>query len=224
METKQYELGKEDLKIIIEELAKEKHVFSNEAQFQFCLAWAINKKLESEFEDYEVVLEEQIQSQKYTDIVVRIGKSYFPIELKYKTADREVNYVFENREYVTYCQGAADNGSYDYLADIARIEKLKNDKLPDGSCFSKGFAIIVTNYPLYWGEGIRLSSNWYPFCFNKELRGTIDWQNKKPTKKERQDAISLEGCYKMDWQYYPHGCTEKDGNRYPIKYMIQEIV
>lgn len=219
----QYEFNKEKLIIIIEELAKERHIFSNEAQFQFCFAWAIKSKLENETTDFDVILEEQIQPQKYTDIVVRVGKVYYPIELKYKTADREVKYSFRNCEYVTYRQGAADNGSYDYLADIARIEKLKNVKLSDGACFSKGFAIIVTNYPLYWGEGIRQNSNWYPFCFNKELCGTIDWQNKKPTQKERQDAVSLEGHYKADWRDYPHGCTEKDGDRHPMRYMIQEI-
>lgn len=127
-------------------------MFENESQFQFDLAWVIREKLNEMNEPYKVSLERRINEKvnEYIDIVIEIGEQYIPIELKYKLADKRVEYELSGNKIVTTsAQGAADNGCYDFWKDVKRIE----DIIRNDSNVKKGFVIIMTNYPLYWGSG-----------------------------------------------------------------------
>ncbi len=126
---------------IINDLARKGNIFSNEVQFQFALAQAIKDYNDFKEANIEVLLEplilvrdenkyddEKYMKKMYVDIVVKIEELYYPIELKYKTADALVTYesLDENNKVkvCTFNQGAEDQGSYDYIKDIHRLEQL----------------------------------------------------------------------------------------------------
>lgn len=169
--------------------------FSNEAQFQFELAWQIRKKLETENVSLEknervVVLEEMLNEdvKEYTDIVIYLNnEEIIPIELKFKTEK----------------QSAVDCGCYDFCKDISRIEKLIGDK---NTNINKGYAIIMTNYSLYW-KGPRKGSLYEEFTIKDETIiscGEHKWGhnddvdvNKKTG--GRADKIELNSDYALEW-------------------------
>lgn len=118
-------LNKEWLIEKIKDLGKENILFYNEAQFQFRLAWEIQKA----FEQYEVILECLTIDNKrsYTDIMVKLSdNNYVAIELKYKTkcAKNKSSNNEEESGYILKHHGAVDFGRFDYLWDINRLEML----------------------------------------------------------------------------------------------------
>lgn len=168
------------IKSIIDSFLKSGPVFSNEQQFQFALAWSLKELID----DCEIILEQPIflmekdvvVEKMYIDIVVKYEGKYYPIELKYKTANKQIEYKdSDNNSYYTFNQGAVETGSYDFLWDIKRLERLafknkegleeehiKFDKdgchkrnkdsitvnytsLGENPTFEKGYAIILTN-------------------------------------------------------------------------------
>ena len=235
------ELTKEILEDIIKQFAEEGKIFSNEAQFQFELAWALREykdkkgnKLFSDIND-KIMLEHlsTVENEKmYTDIVVRVGKKYYPIELKYKTADKTIEYQKGNIVKITYLQGAHDDASYDFLKDIKRLEQIVIDKefTPfDGEesyCVKKGFAIIISNEPKIWGDGVRdiSKSPWHDFflfSFDKSnhntdrvgIMGKLGWNKKgenswlneegnDDSRGGRAKPIILNHSYSMKWEPY----------------------
>ena len=84
------------------------------------------------------------------DVLVRKGKEFLPIELKYKTRTvrkkllRFGEPVAEEVE-VMKNQGAHDLGKYDFWKDVRRIEIVRNRF---GS-IKNGLAVFVTNDPMY---------------------------------------------------------------------------
>ena len=215
------ELTKKILEDIIKGFAEEGRIFSKEAQFQFELAIALRdyvdkngKKLIQDNNKDRIQLEHLSQDNKmYTDIVVRSGGSYYPIELKYKTADKQIEYIKGKITKVTYCQGAHDDASYDFLKDIERLEKIVIDKEftpfdgEDSFKIEKGFAIIISNEPKFWGSGVRDISHspWHDFflfsndishhnCERTIKAGTrLGWTNKDWTNKDSWKWINDEG-------------------------------
>jgi len=65
------------------------------------------------------------------------------MELKYKTKSAEV--VINGERFKLKNQSAQDTGRYDFLKDVSRLEDCV-DKLPNAI----GYAIFLTNDPLYW--------------------------------------------------------------------------
>lgn len=129
------ELNKDWLKEKIQSFGKNEIVFCNEAQFQFKLAWEIQK----EFQKYNVLLEDlsmreietknekKYYKKNYTDIVVKTDNNeYIAIELKYKT--KELDVVIDENKITLSNQGATDLGRFDYIWDINRLEFLTNAK------------------------------------------------------------------------------------------------
>lgn len=122
--TKEIELNQQWLKDCLTEMSKQDIIFRSEEQFQFNLAWAIQEF----FYTYKVYLEELTSTidynnsekkRSYTDILVKKDNGdYIALELKYKT----VNATIGNIELLNH--GAVDNGRYDYLWDINRLEWL----------------------------------------------------------------------------------------------------
>lgn len=215
---------------VIDDMASDNLIFSKEVQFQFELAWRIQKELCAEIEEgqFDILFEQQLIPKKYTDLIVRINENYYPIELKYKTADKEINYQYKDRCYTTYAQGAADVGCYSYLEDIFRIRQLRRVKLFGKYSFKEGFAIIMTNYPLYWGEGIHNNSNWVEFCLNSRKENKIEWKNKAPSKETEAALDFTEKIEEFEWREYNHNCEElKNGPKekaHPIRYCIHKVM
>ena len=201
-------------KQIIEKFKLEPRIFYNEAQFQFDLAWAIKEKNEN----FDIKLEPYNDKIGYTDIIVNDGNKKIAIELKYKLADVETEYVINNCTITLHKQGAVDEGCYDYCKDLQRIEELVNKNI-----VSEGYAIIIANHPGYWGKSVNKKelkgeTPWESFRLNdqKELNGELMW-NGNATSASRKENIVLSGSYKVKWDPY----LEHD--KYPFKYMIVQI-
>ncbi len=214
-------VSKETLSDIIVGFAKKK-IFSKEVQFQFDLAWEIRRK----YPDYDVVLEYLWEEEKwYIDIVIfsDAEEKCVPIELKYKTTDREIKYTIGNETSITYNQGAPDNGSYDYIKDIYRIEKLGKTLNYKGKKYSVdcGYAIILTNDWHYYeklpskGENSKYKYYyWEKFSLAQDqISGYIYWidpsngeedNSGEHTTEDRRYGIQLTNEYYLrdNWEDY----------------------
>lgn len=194
------ELEYDDLKNIIEGFAKNGKIFSNEAQFQFELAFAIKNKFENSeiYLEHLVLVSDDTENntqilKMYIDIIVKIDNDYYPIELKYKTANERIEYQRSNGGKVyTFNQGAPDTGSYDFIKDINRLEQLvygfNNEELRvvskgketkifnprldytsliiDENSLQKGFAIMITNNEKYFDKTSYKTSYWENFSLS----------------------------------------------------------
>ena len=230
-------LDKKDLEEIIDELATENKIYSNEAQFQFDLAWKIKKS----HEDYDVVLEYLWKPEKwYIDIVVFYDNKCVPIELKYKTTDKEITYNTKNGRCYTFNQGAPDTGSYDYIKDIYRIENLGKSLKYKGVDYTIecGYAIIITNDSHYYNKLKEKNKNgnyyyWENFSLAQEqIKNNIYWINPKNrtreepgnhTDKSREHEIILKNKYALmnNWKEYVVSYEPKDAPKF--KYLITQI-
>lgn len=154
----------------------------------------------------------------YIDIVVEADGKFYPIELKYKTAkpvDSDdpirpyLGCVFNNSTipYVPENQGAANEGCYDYLRDIERVDKLQylfgNVK--------RGIAVLYTNDDEYW----RLPTNanmataaFAPFTLREgthiakeqQLKWNEVWAKTIKRSSERYYSISLDNSITINWK------------------------
>lgn len=238
----------------IKDFAENGVVFSNEAQFQFALAWKLGEKLALEKKEFEIILEHLVMvgdKKYYIDILIRIGNDLYPIELKYKSAAKNLTYKSNGREYHTFNQGAEDCGSYDFLKDIMRLELLtdKNLRVLSDYTVQTGFAIMMTNDYLYKRAPLTKTNGdhycWEQFFLtpNKTIKGTLNWVDKngntinKPGEayekirktygEDRAKPITLtkkEG-YLLEWQPYSNGIRAENEKRndYQFSYLIIEI-
>ena len=190
---------------IIVALSKVRKLFWSEDDFKFAFATQVQLKFGKAA---EVRLEKRYKGEKdknsYTDIVVRLNGKNFPIELKYKTV--KGSYAdFGNEVVELMTHSAVDLGCYAYLKDINRLEYLaKND--PD---FERGFAIILTNEPLYFKDtGRRSVYEAFKIYDGKVVTECLDWDRsnydleKLPSWLKSHPAFELTGSYEMNWRDY----------------------
>lgn len=215
-----------DIIQIIDALLKVRRLFWSEDDFKFAFATQIQLKFG---QAADIRLEKRYKDDRkknsYTDIVVRLNGKKFPIELKYKTVKGSYmdtncknNAKGEVVELMTH--SAVDLGCYAYLKDINRLEYLaKND--PD---FKRGFAIILTNEPLYYRDTGRSSVyDAFKIYDGKTVSGMLDWDRsnydleKLPSWLKSHPAFELTGSYDMKWWDYgsvlqslddPADCTQ----------------
>ena len=218
-------LDTEKIKNIMTTLADEDRLFSCEAQFQLDFAWQLKDRLSG----CDIALEylwKNDNEKRYVDIIVFDIKERkcIPIELKYKTLNKELEYKIKNQSYWTNNQGAPDCGSYDYLKDIYRLETLgKSIKyLGEEYQIVYGYAIILTNDKHYFEKlpDYKDNNKWgYKYYYWEEFAltdqsiktGTINWVDPKTGTKEekgthttedRKDPICLKNRYKLEWNDY----------------------
>ena len=121
-------------------LAAANRVFCSEADFQFSLAWELQRLLPGA----SIFLEKGVSvppDTYFVDIVVEFGGKNYYIELKYHTST--CNWHFRGTPIRLKNQGAQDLLRYDYLKDIYRLQKIKN--ICEKGGFAGGFAVILTN-------------------------------------------------------------------------------
>ena len=189
---------------ILEKLSKERPIFHSEADFQHALAW----KIHEEFPNINIRLEKPFrgicndkENSKpwYIDIFCFDGEEKFAIELKYKT--RELKVKKNGEEFDLKSQEAQDIARYDFIKDISRLEKLV-----ELSEINMGFAIFLTNDPLYWSKPSKRDTNDEAFRIHesKILSGILDWANSTPegTKQGRNASLKLTHSYKIKWHRY----------------------
>jgi len=228
---------------IVKEFGRTPRIFQSEAQFQFELAWELQKQIEN---DGQVLLEVVTCTRKenreknirrkrfYSDIILKSNDNCFiVIELKYKTKKDDIYGVELNTH------GAPDEGRYDYLWDIKRIELLKkrdmdcydyNDEL---GTFLGGYAIIVTNENQYWNrtkkkaqkDAAQTVDSQFSIGEGDTVSGVLDWNTS--SKKQwmlSRPAIVLDGDYLFNWQSY-YDTKEETSRRISreFKYLITKI-
>ena len=236
------------LKKIIQSLANDGKIFSNEKQFQIELAWAILHQLP----DCEVYLESMIRPgiKEYTDIVVGLDGKYYPIELKNRLADRAIVYTIGEDSYYTNKQGATDEGTLYFVKDIERLERLKTEVF-QGKTFGQGYAIIISNNPLFWKDDEEQSKKGNAAQSKEETRfqkgHSLTDEKYIPAlyqylaKEGKKQKVVLSKPYKIEWDDFynshegweylsPNGNIivveehgQKQRTKHPIRFLIVEV-
>ncbi|CUQ18197.1 Uncharacterised protein [Turicibacter sanguinis] len=187
-----------DLDYVLKDLFSENRIYCSEAEFQFALAWKIKElypyvEIKLEFTPFKY------NKNMHLDIVVIEHSKMIPIELKYKTKRLYVKSGEE--EFQLKDQGAQDIGRYDFIKDIKRLEKLiASNQYP----IEKAYAVMLTNCSRYYKSTGNISfDEAFKIHQGKVLKGILSWDERtsKGTKKFREESLSLDGNYTIDWKY-----------------------
>ncbi len=198
-------------------LKNNRPIFHSEADFQFALAWMIQKS----YPKANIRLEYCPANfpNMHLDILIELEGKWFPIELKYKTL--KMNIEFDGGYYNLKNHGAQDLGRYDFWVDVSRIEQLKQTV----DNYDKGFVIMLSNDPSYW---VNPKINKETVCDSFRIhdgshnKNTLSWRGKPSagTIKNREQSIELCGEYRLAWNTY---CILSDARNGTFKYLLLEI-
>ncbi len=164
--------------------------------------------------------------KQHVDIRISTGDYIYYIELKYKTTKlgsktleqlkKELN--VPNKDFNLSYHGAPDEGRYDFIKDINRLENFIQEK--NGI----GYAIILTNDESYWTETKQSEQNSKDFFLNegRSLNGNLEWAKRtaETTKKKRPD-LKLSGRYTCKWQDYKF--RDSDASTDLFRYLLIEV-
>ena len=206
-----------DMNQIMNKLKFKRPIFHSEADFQFALAWEIQR----EFPEVEVRLEYayKIEDKIYhIDILVINENEYIPIELKYKTLKKSV--IFEAEEFHLKNHGAQDLGKYDLLKDVIRVENV----LQDHEKFVNGHVIMLTNDPSYWKKDSKenICCTEFSIADGRVVIGSMAWAEHTGagTMKNREEPIVLEGSYNLNWNDFSKFDDKRNGQ---FRYLLLDV-
>lgn len=190
-------------------------MFHSEADFQHALAWAIRER----HPNMKVRLEYAVTLDgKRGHVDIRLDDADGPkvVELKYWT--RELDLIVDDEEYRLREHGREPLARYDLWRDIARIERLIDDKLVGG-----GHIVALTNVQGYWNagrpgtidEGLRIHEG-------HVVHGSLSLSPKaKPgTTKGREKPIELRGSYVTRWRPYSQPAEVPGGE---FRYLLLDV-
>ncbi|MFT3961629.1 hypothetical protein [Propionivibrio sp.] len=188
-----------DIHSVMRNLATRRPIFHSEADFQHALAWelhALDPSLEIRL---EVPANYKSQSRAFIDLLARKGRTTIFFELKYRTINISIEHKGETFNLKT--QGAQDQGSYDFLKDISRVESFVNSTKP-----ALGYAIMLSNDRRYWTQrrGINPIDADFQLLDNRVLSGQLGWAAHAGVGsiKRRESPIDLERSYPIKWLPY----------------------
>ena len=199
---------------IIDRLSSLRPIFNMEADFQFALAWEIQKK----FPDWSIRFEKKppnLKDRIFVDLWIE-GDETCAIELKYKTRRFDIDVKGESFNLLN--QGAQDLGRYDFLKDVERLENIvsAHDNV-------KGYAIILTNDSSYWkSTATETIDTKFRIHDGRVLNGELAWRPEASsgTVRGREKPIKLTGTYKLNWKDY----SQVSGTSYgKFRYLFLEI-
>ena len=208
-----------DVSGLMENLKEERPIFHSEADFQHALAWQLHKAMPSD----EIRLEyKPFQDERmYLDIwLPGVGVA---IELKYRS--KKLAQEWKKEAFALKDQSAPDQGRYDFLNDIQRLERLVADFQPAKT----GYAILLTNDPSYWKFSSRSTIDAaFRLHEGRKITGEMVWSpkagegTKKPkTGKKRKDPIRLKGSYDCVWRdYWSFG----EATNQQFRYLMVEVL
>lgn len=188
-----------DLHDTIGRLAVERGFFHSEADFQHALAWKIHE-LHPESKIRLEVPSGRFDKRERIDILVRMPDCNYALELKYKK--RKLECLIDDENFVLSNDGAQDIGRYDFIKDLARLERyvasVKN---------TVGWAVLLTNDDLYWKESPRgINSAAFFLHEGRELdsRILLAWHERtgQGTMRNRTEAFQLGANYRISWKNY----------------------
>lgn len=179
---------------------KSNKAYYSEASVQHKIAIEIYKLLR-----IESILEKKIKGKKeYLDILCKRGNIRYGIELKYKTKK------VESRSFEYTTQSAQNNGKYDFLRDVARIESYVSSKI-----LNTGFIVFITNDKRYFNparEKTKIKKFDLINCLKK---------NYKPSWEGRNAMVKLQRKYPIKWQ--PDKRTDDENNVAYFRYCILKV-
>lgn len=190
-------------------LSRQRPIFHSEADFQHALAWHIHQ----ERPNAHVRLEYRLLPQEplYLDLWIQDTDSTLAIELKYPTRRLIAEYAGER--FSLNNQGAEDTRRYDFVKDIARLERVVK-VVPD----AVGYAIFLTNDSLYWAPGRDTDTMDAAFRIHEGVRlsGPLTWSENvgTGTSKKREATLELNGSYPIMWHDYSLVANDQRAGRF----------
>ena len=187
-----------DIHGIMTRLSERRVVFHSEADFQHALAWEVHVAMPESRVRLEINAIPVGRGRMYLDIW--LPEEGVAIELKYVTRKLELDQdgeFFSLRDH-----GAQDQRRYDFLLDIQRLE-LALSSLEECKA---GYAVLLTNDPLYWRIASRTNTVDAAFHLHEGRRvtGELTWLDNvsEGTKRGRRSPIRLKGSHSLHWQDY----------------------
>lgn len=203
-----------DIADVMEGLFRKQPIFHSEADFQHALAWRIRETLPEcrprlEFNPFP-------PERLYLDIW--LAGARIAIELKYRT--RKLNLCFCGERFALRDQHAHDIGRYDFIRDIGRLERATESPLSA----TAGFAVMLTNDPLYWKPTQREDTVDAAFHLGHErtIEGEMAWSSRaaQGTTKGREEPLRLKGRYEAKWRNYR---DFEEGKYSEFRYLAVEV-
>lgn len=182
---------------VMTELAKTRPIFHSEADFQFALAWQIREMMP----DSQIRLEFKPFPSERLYLDIWIFNQETAIELKYLS--RKIESKHNGERFTLKEQGAQDIIRYDFLKDVARVESTVQS-----SVAKRGFAILLTNDPLYWDRRRLRKANPVDADFHvydgRVVSGELAWSDSagEGTTKGRKEPINLISSHSLRWRDY----------------------
>jgi hypothetical protein len=203
---------------LLARLARSRPVFNSEADFQHAFAWEIH----FHHPDAKIRLEYRpanVQTRMYIDVWAGFpGGETAAIELKYKT--RPLNVDHDGEEFRLTNQSAPDQGRYDFLCDIARLEEITA-----AAPAVRGAAILLSNDSTYWlpPRTARTADAAFRIHEGRVLTGELAWgaTASAGTMRSREALIRLGGSYNAGWSDYSNLGT---GNGRRFRYLLVSVV
>ena len=202
-----------DIPSLMLTLSKERPIFHSEADFQHALAWQLHKAMPND----EIRLEfKPFQNERmYLDIwLPAVGVA---IELKYLT--KRLEQCSKQESFALLDQGAQDIRRYDFLRDVQRLERV----VADFELAKVGYAILLTNDPLYWKPPSRPTIDEdFRLHEGREIADDMAWSPKaaEGTTSGREEPICLKGSYDCVWRdYFSFG----EATNQQFRYLMIEV-
>ena len=186
------------IEALLATLAGSRRVFHSEADFQHALAWQIHEAMPESQVRLEVDVMQVEHRRRFLDIWLPVEG--VAIELKYKTRGLELEQ--DNESFALRDQSAQDQGRYDFLRDIQRLELMRS-KLEQCKA---GYAVLLTNDSSYWKAPTDKDTVDADFRVyeGREVSGALAWSDRASsgTVGGRKSPIQIRGSYRLRWQEY----------------------
>jgi hypothetical protein len=144
----------------------------------------------------------------YIDIWITDGQSACAIETKYKT--RALQITFDGELFDLLNQSAQDVARYDFLADVARIERIIA-----ANQVVVGRAIFLSNDTTYWQQPRNNDTIDTAFRIHegRQIHGELCWLERaaQGTTRGRESSIHIDGNYSLSWSDYSRPSHDKYG-------------
>ena len=187
-----------DIDGLMASLADRRKMFHSEADFQHALAWQIHEAAPESQVRLEVSVIPVEAQRMFLDIWLPVEG--IAIKLKYKTRGLELEQ--DDESFALRNQSAQDQGRYDFLRDIQRLELMRS-KLEQ--CRA-GYAVLLTNDSSYWKVPTQRDTVDTDFRVHegREISGALAWVARASpgTVRGRESPIQIRGSYRLRWQEY----------------------
>ena len=189
-----------DIDGLMASLSGRRKGFHSEADFQHALAWQIHLARPESQVRLEVDVVQEDRQRRFLDIWLPVEG--IAIELKYKT--RGLTLELDDESFALRDQSAQDQGRYDFLRDIKRLEIMCSEM---EQC-KAGYAVLLTNDSSYWSLPVQRNTvdADYRVHEGRVLSGPLAWAARAGpgTMSGRESPIHLKGNYKEGLTTGPH--------------------